>query len=567
MNLIKTICICITFFLLPMSIFPSENPEILWRYTTGGRIITSPVEGSDGTIYFGSEDRFLYALYDDGTLKWRLNLEDRITDTLAIAYDGTLYTGSRRGFLFAVNPYGKQVWKIKLKGKPFGNPAVMPDGTLYLATDEGWLYSISHTGFIRWEIKLPASPVISPVVGTSIYIALDNERIYSYNITGTREWIFLLSGQAESLALSTDCIYIGTSSSTIVAIDYSGTRIWNTSLSGPVHSVSVLTSDRVICTSGSSIAMLDSFGNIIWKKNGRSSQTDSAVLSDGIISLDVNGYLSWMDMDGSSSGGVRGGTPSGKLLTSADGSVYVGSKDWLFYKYGFKDLISSEYKDYIWPSFRGGVENRGSLISENNHPEKEKLPENADYVYLMELAKSYNENILTEVLDDIAYRLFTRDYDPGKLYLFDILELLASDGVKTPLYEDGILINNFPVIRSRAIELLGIAGNLNTINFLTDLLIYEWDNFVLSTIIRSLGYLQSDMDYTITKAIANYYETNSDKKNIRSVSQVLLTVQKMNKYNGFINNDLLAIITKIFLASSSRSVKELALDTIQAVKQ
>ena len=91
MNLGKTVCICITSLLLPMWIFPADNPEIIWRYTTGGRIITSPVEGSDGTIYFGSEDRFLYALHNDGSLKWRLNLEDRITDTLTIGYDGTLY--------------------------------------------------------------------------------------------------------------------------------------------------------------------------------------------------------------------------------------------------------------------------------------------------------------------------------------------------------------------------------------------------------------------------------------------------------------------------------------------
>ena len=567
MNLKKTICICIASLFLLAGLFASETPEILWRYTTGGRIITSPVLGADGTIYFGSEDRFLYALYDDGTLKWRLNLEDRITDTLTIAYDGTLYTGSRRGFLYAVNPHGKQVWKIKLKGRPFGNPAVMSDGSLYLATDEGWLYSISHTGFVRWEVKLPSSPVISPVIGTDIFIALGNERIYSYNVNGGREWVFLLSGQAESIALSSDSIYVGTSNSTLVAIDFSGTRIWNTSLSGPVRSVSVLTSDRIICTSGSSVVMLDSFGNIIWKKNERSSQSDTAVLSDSIISLDVNGYLSWMDLNGSPIGGVRGGTPSGRLLTSGDGSIYVGSKDWLFYKYGFKDLISSKYIDYIWPSFRGGVENRGNIIPGKVEIRKDELSGQPDYIYLMELAGSGNEEILTGLLDEIEYRLFTRTYDSGKHYLYDILELIASEGVRRPLYEDGLLVNNFPVIRSRAIEILGITGSFNTIEFITDLLVYEWDDFVLGSIIRSLGYLQSDIADIMTSGIVNYYEKNINNQNRRSDSQILITVQKMNKYNGSINKDLLTVITNIFLRSSSRSVKELALDTIQTIRE
>ena len=550
-----------------MWIFPSDNPEILWRYTTGGRVIASPVEGSDGTIYFGSEDRFLYALYNDGTLKWRLNLEDRITNTLTIAYDGTLYAGSRRGFLIAVNPLGKQVWKIKLKGRPFGNPAVVSDGSLYLATDEGWLYSISHTGFIRWEVKLPSSPVISPIIGQDIYIALGNERIYSYNITGGREWVFLLSGQAESLALSSDSIYVGTASSTLVSIDFTGKRTWNTSLSGPVRSVAVLTSDRVVCTPGSSVTMLDSSGNIIWNKNEKNSQTDTAALSDGIVSLDVDGRLSWLDLTGSPVGGTRGGSPSGRLLTSADGSVYVGSKDWLFYKYGYRDLISSKYMDYIWPSFRGGIENRGNLIRSEKQIMKGELSEKPDYIYLMELADSGNEEILAGVLDEIEYRLYTRAYDAGKHYLYDILELAASGGVKSPLYEDGRLINDFPLIRSRAIEILGITGSFNTINFMTDLLLYEWDDFVLNSIIRSLGYLQSDMDYVITNALVNYYERNASDMNVRSLSRILVTVQKMNNYNGLINSDLLSLITDILFRSSSKSVKELALDTIQAIRK
>ncbi len=566
MGLKKTISILIATILLPMWVFPADTPEILWRYTTGGRIITSPVEGSDGTIYFGSEDRYLYALNIDGTLKWRLYLEDRITDTLTIAYDGTLYAGSRRAYLFAVNPFGKEVWKIKLKGRPFGNPAIAADGSLYLVTDKGWLYSISHTGFIRWEIKLPSLPVISPILGTDIYIALDNERIYSYNIAGGREWVFLLSGNAESIALSLDSIFVGTNNSTIVAIDFFGARVWNTSVSGHVHSIAVLTSNRVACASGSTISMLDSTGNTIWNKSERKVQLDIAVFSNGIITLDNEGGISWLDMNGSPVGALSGAVPSGKLLRSVDGSVYIGSRDWLFYKYGFKNLIESKYNDYLWPSFRGGVENRGNLIPQKKHSIKEELSILSDYVYLIELAGSGNEEILSELLDDIESRLFSRVYDAGNLYLIDILELVASEGVKRPLYEDGRLVNDYSVIRARAIEILGITGNLSTIPFLIDLLVYEWDDFVLCSIIKSLGYLQSDMDYILTKALTAFYERNINNLNTRTVSQILNTVQNMNKYQGSINIDLLNMITNIFLRSSSRSVKELALDTIQTIQ-
>ncbi|MCK5674087.1 MAG: hypothetical protein KAH95_11970, partial [Spirochaetales bacterium] len=264
-------------------------------------------------------------------------------------------------------------------------------------------------------------------------------------------------------------------------------------------------------------------------------------------------------------GGLGGGAPGGKLLTSADGSVYLGSRDWLFYKYGFIDLISSRYKDYLWPSFRGGVENRGSLIPGKNHAKKELLilP---DYIYLMELADSGNEEILSELLDEIEYRMYARAYDAGNIYLVDILKYIASDSVKRPLYEDGRLVNDFSIIRARAIEILGITGSLTTINFLTDLLIYEWDDFVIVSIIKSLGYLQSDMDYTITGALKNYYEKKGDTIDLRSASQILLTIQKMNKYQGSISRELLNVVINIFLRSGSKSVKELALDTIQDIQ-
>ena len=46
-----------------------------WKYKTGGSLqYNTPVIGTDGTIYIGSQDDYLYALTDNGTsatLKWR----------------------------------------------------------------------------------------------------------------------------------------------------------------------------------------------------------------------------------------------------------------------------------------------------------------------------------------------------------------------------------------------------------------------------------------------------------------------------------------------------------------
>src|SRR5574340_858584 len=47
-----------------------QKPILKWAFQTQGAITSSPAIGKDGTIYFGSKDKKLYALTRDGKLKW-----------------------------------------------------------------------------------------------------------------------------------------------------------------------------------------------------------------------------------------------------------------------------------------------------------------------------------------------------------------------------------------------------------------------------------------------------------------------------------------------------------------
>ncbi len=563
----KSISIFILSLLIPLTLFSFENPEILWRYTTGGRIITPPVEGSDGTVYFCSEDRFLYALNDVGELKWRTDIKDRITETLSIGFDGTIYVGSKRDYFIAVNNKGEIIWKIKLKGSPVGAPAILTNGSLFIATNDGWFYSISHTGFIRWEIKLPDKPVSGPLISRDIYIALDNERLYAFNIDGVKLWTFLLSGNAETIALSKDNIFVGTKYSTLVSIDYSGRRLWNKSLSGPVKSVIILNEDFIVSAHGNIISMLDSEGNSVWSKTTRNLQIELVAYSNEIISLDSEGEINWFNLNGVNISQIKGGIPAGGISVSSDGKVYLSSRDWLLYKYGNNKFVKNNFNNYIWPSFRGGRENRGNFLNYNYFEQKNEINISSDYLYLMESSKSLDEQVLNGILDEIEKRLFNRQFDSGKSYLLGILELLAAGSVKSPLYENGQLVNEFPVIRSRAIDILGITGNFKTIEFLLDLLNYEWDDYVVRSIIKSLGNLKSDNDENISNGIYNYYNNNRSNISQSYLSQILQSVQKVTNYNGYANKNLLSVITNIFLTSSSKNIKELALDIINSIKK
>jgi len=73
----------------------------LTKDKTSGSIGSSPAIGMDGTIYIGSDDRNLYALNSDGSLKWKYKTSDRIFSSPAIGSDGTIYIGSYDNYLYA----------------------------------------------------------------------------------------------------------------------------------------------------------------------------------------------------------------------------------------------------------------------------------------------------------------------------------------------------------------------------------------------------------------------------------------------------------------------------------
>ena len=73
----------------------------LWEFTAGGGIGSSPAMAPDGSIYFGSDAKKLYALNPDGTKRWEFTVGAEIRSAPAIGSDGTLYFGADDNKLYA----------------------------------------------------------------------------------------------------------------------------------------------------------------------------------------------------------------------------------------------------------------------------------------------------------------------------------------------------------------------------------------------------------------------------------------------------------------------------------
>ena len=137
--------------------------QLKWAFKTGAAIYSSPVIGTDGTIYFGSNDRNFYALTPDGRLKWKFATDDLIMSSPAIGADGTIYFGGERNFrrehwlqwLFALNPDGTIKWKFASDtylGR-IQSPSIGRDGTIYAGSDTGGLFAIQSQRQIEMDTE------------------------------------------------------------------------------------------------------------------------------------------------------------------------------------------------------------------------------------------------------------------------------------------------------------------------------------------------------------------------------------------------------------------------------
>ena len=80
----------------------NQSGSLKWKFRTDSYIYSSPAIGSDGTIYVGSYDNYLYAINPDGSLKWKYKTDEWIDSSPAIGSDGTIYVGSKDGCLYAI---------------------------------------------------------------------------------------------------------------------------------------------------------------------------------------------------------------------------------------------------------------------------------------------------------------------------------------------------------------------------------------------------------------------------------------------------------------------------------
>jgi len=98
-----------------------DNMNLLWSFTTGAAIISSPVIGY-GNVYVGSTDGKVYAIgLRNGKKIWEFDTDDDI-EASPLLLDHTLYIGNLNGNFFSLDAQtGRIGWTYKISGDIMGS--------------------------------------------------------------------------------------------------------------------------------------------------------------------------------------------------------------------------------------------------------------------------------------------------------------------------------------------------------------------------------------------------------------------------------------------------------------
>ena len=223
---------------------PIEAPTVEWRFNLyGANFPSSPVIGSDGTIYVGSGggdqqtgQRF-YAINPDGTEKWEINIGAGIRSTPAISDDGTIYFGAEDHYLYAVvdeGDHGTVKWRFQTGDLIRSSPMIAPDGTIYFGSSDKCFYALEDDGdhaTEKWRYCTGGYIVASPAIDSdgTVYIGSEDKNLYAINPDGTLKWSFAAGGALRSSPSIGDdgTIYVGSIDGKVYAINPDdGTEKW-----------------------------------------------------------------------------------------------------------------------------------------------------------------------------------------------------------------------------------------------------------------------------------------------------------------------------------------------------
>ena len=228
--------------LAPITHINHNQPSVVWNFPkvgTIGQIDSTPAVGQDGTIYFGSYDQTLYALYPSGDERWEHKFGVEVHSSPAVGSNGLIYIGTHGQGFFALNASdGSTKWAVLGGQVVDSSPAV--DGDYVYVGGSNTIHAFNaDTGAFEWLATTRGPIISSPAVAPdgTVYVQSEDGNLYAFdsgpgNNQRIPKWSYLTKGFDSSPAIGVDgTVYvIDKFGLTLFAIAPNGAPVGKTSL-------------------------------------------------------------------------------------------------------------------------------------------------------------------------------------------------------------------------------------------------------------------------------------------------------------------------------------------------
>ena len=172
--------------------------KLVYVRRASNSVRTAPATAADGTTYWGSLNRTIFALNEAGGMKWSTPTLGSVTAPPTVGGDGTVFGASFDGRVYALNAKdGVPRWTFQTRDHIHGGPALSNTGGVVVGSADGAIYGLSPNGDLVWRYDTGDPVRSSPVIGVTAsgaevaYVGSSDGKLFAIDVaTGTRRWSF-----------------------------------------------------------------------------------------------------------------------------------------------------------------------------------------------------------------------------------------------------------------------------------------------------------------------------------------------------------------------------------------
>lgn len=317
-----------------MRVAPEYRDDLgIRHFRTGNAIFSTPVIGTDETIYVGSADHVFYALDPiANATKWTKDVGEVIDSASTIGDDGSIYVPSGNG-LYSFAPDGTLRWHLDLLKEEShfspstiywweGNAVVGPNGWVFAGCDDFHVYAIDPSGKVRWKTLTGCCVWTAASFGpeNTVYFVSFDFHLYALDmLTGKVKWTRNMKNFVVSSPMTAPdgTLYVGSFDRTLYALDAKNGRLkWSMETGGPIYGTPAVDDDGFLYVGSSdgNVYCIDPATKTVrW-----SYYTGDCVRCSAVLGPDPEGAESFLVYIGSGTGMLYAFEPDGACRWSYD---------------------------------------------------------------------------------------------------------------------------------------------------------------------------------------------------------------------------------------------------------